>query len=190
MNKNKVLAAFILVSFGVILRLLMVEFVNIPNLEIITAFALISGALLGGIFTFVVPLSIIAITDMYIGNNIVLIFTWSAFAVIGIFGWFLRNRKTSHYRFIAEMTGIGIISSLFFYLYTNFGWWLLSNTYTHTWQGLINCYVMGLPFLKTNLLGTLFFVPLFTSTALFVRVNLFSWFNLSLKYSKLKLKLK
>jgi len=186
MNKNKILAAFILISFGVILRLLMVEFIKIPNLEIITAFALIAGALLGGIFTFVVPLSIIAITDMYIGNNFILIFTWSAFAIIGVFGWLLKNRKKSHYRFIAEMTGIGIISSLFFYLYTNFGWWLLANMYPHTWQGLIHCYMMGLPFLKTNLIGNLLFIPLLTSTALFIRTNLFLYFNLFLKYFKLK----
>jgi len=190
MNKNKLLVAFILISFGVILRLLMVEFVKTPNLEIITAFALIAGALLGGIFTFVVPLSIIAITDMYIGNNFILIFTWSSFAIIGIFGWLLRNRKTSHYRFIAEITGMGIISSLFFYFYTNFGWWLLSNMYPYTWQGLIYCYAMGLPFLKTNLLGNLFFIPIFTSAAIFIRINLFSWLNFFLRYSKLKLKLK
>jgi hypothetical protein len=169
MNKNKILAAFILISFGVILRLLMVGFVKIPNLEIITAFALIAGALLGGIFTFIVPLSIIVITDMYIGNNFILIFTWSAFAIIGVFGWLLKNRKKSNYRFIAEMTGVGIISSLFFYIYTNFGWWLLSNMYPHTWQGLIHCYIMGLPFLKTNLLGNMFFIPTLILFIIFIR---------------------
>jgi len=168
MSKTKFLAAFLLIFLGVAGRIFIVEFVQIPNLEIITSFSLIAGAMLGGIFTFLVPLSIIAITDMYLGNAIILIFTWSAFAVIGIFGWFLRKRKKINYRFIVEMTGMGIFSSLFFYLYTNFGWWLLTNIYPHTWQGLIQCYFMGLPFLKTNLLGNLFFVPIFSGLSLLV----------------------
>lgn len=168
MDKTKFLAAFFLIVFGVVGRIFMVEFVQIPNLEIITSFSLIAGAVLGGIFTFLVPLSIIAITDMYLGNTIILIFTWSAFAIIGIFGWFLRKRKKFDYRFVGEMTGIGIASSLFFYLYTNFGWWLLTEMYPYTWQGLVQCYLMGLPFLKTNLLGNLFFVPIFFSFSLFV----------------------
>ncbi|GAH00568.1 unnamed protein product, partial [marine sediment metagenome] len=38
--------------------------------------------------------------------------------------------------------------------------------YSYTLQGLTQCYIMGLPFLRTNLLGNLLFVPLFTSFAL------------------------
>jgi hypothetical protein len=169
MNKTKLLAAFFLITFGIIGRIFIVEFVQIPNLEIITSFSLIAGVILGGIFTFLVPLSIIVITDIYFGNTIILIFTWSAFAVIGIFGWLMRKRKKFDYSFLKEITGIGIASSLFFYLYTNFGWWLLTNMYPHTWQGLIQCYIMGLPFLKNNLLGNLFFVPAFFSFSLFIR---------------------
>ena len=164
MNKTKFLAAFLLIAFGIIGRLLLVKFIKMPNLEIITSFSLIAGTMLGGIFTFVIPLVIIAVTDTYFGNTSILLFTWSAFCIIGIFGWLLRKRKSLSYRFIAKMTGLGIVSSLFFYLYTNFGWWLLSNMYAHTWQGLIQCYLMGLPFFKTNLLGNLFlclpFLPL------------------------------
>lgn len=167
MKKTKFLAALLLVLAGITLRLLMVEFIRIPNLEVVTSFSLIAGVMLGGIFTFVVPLSIIAVTDMYLGNTVILVFTWSAFAIIGVFGFLLKKRKSFNFRFLGEMTGMGIISSLFFYLYTNFGWWLLTGMYSHTLQGLIQCYIMGLPFLKTNLLGNLLFIPLFTSLALF-----------------------
>ncbi|MBZ9572608.1 hypothetical protein KJA17_00215 [Patescibacteria group bacterium] len=168
MRKTKILAALLLIFFGVIGRLLIVEFIKIPNLEIITSFSLIAGAMLGGIFTFLVPLSIIALTDIYFGNTFILIFTWSAFGIIGIFGRLLKKRKSFNFRFIFEMTGMGAISSLFFYLYTNFGWWVLAGIYPLTWQGLIHCYIMGLPFLRTNLLGNLFLVPLFTFSALLV----------------------
>lgn len=166
MKKIKILVALLLIFFGIIGRLLIVEFIKIPNLEIITSFSLIGGAMLGGVFTFLVPLGIIVITDTYLGNTFILIFTWSAFAVIGIFGFLLRKRKSFNPRFVFEMTGMGVIASLFFYLYTNFGWWLLSGMYLPTWPGLVRCYIMGLPFLRVNLLGNLFLVPVFTSLSL------------------------
>ncbi len=61
-----------------------------------------------------------------------------------------------------------IISSVFFFLYTNFGWWLMTNMYPHTWDGLIQCYIMGLPFFKNNLIGNLIFVPMVSVAAMFI----------------------
>lgn len=166
MAKIKILTALFFIFFGVSARIFMVEFIKIPNFEIVTALSLMAGAMLGGIFTLIVPLAIIAFSDIYLGNMSILFFTWSAFAVVGVFGWLLRKRKSFSYCFIAQMTGLGVVSSLFFYLYTNFGWWLLTNMYPKNLEGLIQCYIMGLPFLKMNLLGNLFFVPIFTLLAL------------------------
>lgn len=168
MSKEKILISILLIFFGIVGRIFMVEFLKIPNFEIITSLSLIAGAMLGGIFTVIIPLSIIAISDIYFSNTSILIFTWSAFAIIGTFGWLLRKRKSFTCQFVVKMTGVGIVSSLFFYLYTNFGWWLLTNMYSHNFEGLIRCYIMGLPFLKNNLLGNFFFVPIFTSLALLV----------------------
>jgi len=168
MPKEKIFISISLIFFGIAGRIFMVEFLKVPNFEIVTSLSLIAGAMLGGIFTLIIPLSIIAVSDIYFGNTSILIFTWSAFVIIGVLGWLLRKRKSFNYYFVVKMTGMGIISSLFFYLYTNFGWWFLTKIYPYTFEGLIQCYIMGLPFLKTNLLGNLFFVPIFTSLALLV----------------------
>jgi hypothetical protein len=55
---------------------------------------------------------------------------------------------------------MGIFASLFFFLWTNFGVWISDSfhMYPTTWVGLINCYFAGLPFLKLNLAGNLFFI--------------------------------
>jgi hypothetical protein len=169
MPKEKILIALFVILFGVAARIFLVEFVQIPNFEIVTALALVAGVFLGGSFILIVPLGIIAISDIYLGNTSILIFTWSAFIAIGVFGWLLRKRKAFNCHFVAQMTAMGIISSLFFYIYTNFGWWLLTNMYPPTFEGLIYCYIAALPFLKTNLLGNLFFVPVFISLALIVQ---------------------
>lgn len=171
LNVNyNVLAGLGIICFGVIARFFLLKYIGIPNFEIITALTLVGAVFLDRAWGVVVPLSIIAITDVYIGNGPVMVFTWSAFAVIGVFGWFFSriDIKTQSSKIIG-LTGMGIVSSVFFFLYTNFGWWLVSEMYPHTWDGLIRCYAMGLPFFKNNLIGNLIFVPMFGITAVFFR---------------------
>lgn len=173
MNKLNIKYSLIIglgiIIFGVIARFFLLKFVGIPNFEIITALTLVSAVFLGRAWGIVVPLSIIAITDVFIGNGPVMIFTWSAFAVIGIFGWLFSklNIKSAKMK-VVGLAGVGIFSSVFFFLYTNFGWWLVTNMYPHTWDGLIQCYIMGLPFFKNNLIGDLIFVPMASSAAIFL----------------------
>lgn len=169
-NRSKLFAALAIIAIGVLGRFFMLKFVGVPNFEIITALTLVSAVFLGRIWGIVVPLSIIAITDVVIGNSPVLVFTWSAFAIIGILGWFFSRLNVAGQKSkIIGLTGVGIISSIFFFLYTNFGWWLVSGMYPHTLDGLFQCYIMGLPFLKNNLAGNFIFVPIFSVAAVFVR---------------------
>ena len=102
MNKLKLIIAAVLIILGVVGRFVLVSYVGIPNLEIITVLALISGIYLGGLYTVIVPLSIIFLSDLVIGNNYIFIFTWTAFAIIGLFGVFygnkISNKKTCHFR--------------------------------------------------------------------------------------------
>jgi len=133
-----------------------------PNVEFVTTASFLAGAYLGKKYAVLVPLLIMVITDTLIGNTNIFIFTWSAYLTIGILGyWGLKNQKDRENFKIIRATGLGIIASFFFYLWTNFGVWLLDawGMYTKDLNGLFKCYLMGLPFLKLNLLGNLFFIP-------------------------------
>lgn len=199
-SKIQTICVISLIVFGVFGRLFLINYVAMPNFEIITALTLVGAVFLGRLLAIIVPLSILAITDVIIGNSPVLIFTWSAFAIIGVLGVFFRsiilsaekrNKKCFTSKlftdirqklfFMFGMTILGVVSSLFFFLYTNFGWWLMSNMYPHTWGGLIQCYIMGLPFLKNNLIGNLIFVPIFSNLALYL---IYFKINYSLKLYK------
>lgn len=163
-----------LILVGILGRLFLKSYVGIPNFEIITALTLVSAVFLGRFWAIIVPLSIIAITDVIIGNNAIMLFTWSAFAIIGAIGVLYKNARSqllsSNFEIIG-LTGAGILSSVFFFIYTNFGWWLVSEMYPHTWEGLIQCYAMGLPFFKNNLIGNLVFVPMFSAAAMFIKYS-------------------
>lgn len=162
-NHKKMLGALALIIFGSLGRIFLLD---LPNVETLTVSALLAGSLLGGLYTVLVPFSIVVLTDFYIGNNLILFFTWSAWIVIGIFGWLLKKKRAPSFKFAGQLTGMGIAASLFFYIYTNFGVWLLWSMYPHTLAGLIQCYIMALPFLKMSLLGNLIIVPLVSGAAL------------------------
>lgn len=157
-TKKKIGLAISIIVFGVFFRIFLVKMVGIPNFEAITALSLVSGSFLGGVFAPIIPLTIVFLSDIYFGNILVYLFTWTAFILIGIFGVFFK--KNSKYYFL-KITGGGILSVFFFYLWTNFGWWLTTEMYEMTTQGLIKCYIAGLPFLKNQLLSALIFTPTF-----------------------------
>ncbi|XOB41003.1 MAG: DUF6580 family putative transport protein [Candidatus Nealsonbacteria bacterium] len=155
----KIPLAALVIFFGVVFRIFLNEQFHIPNFEAVTALSLLSGVFFRGFYSILIPLNIMFFSDFYFGNSVIYLFTWSAFALIGIFGNILkRNSKHLH----LKSTGLGILSVLFFYIWTNFGWWLTSNMYSMDLGGLIECYLMAIPFLKNQLLSVLLFVPGFS----------------------------
>ena len=155
-SKKKLILAILLIAFGVGGRIFRIHFMpDLYNVEPITLVALLAGSYLGLSYALIVPLSVVAISDVYIGNTSVLFFTWSAWAIIGLFSLILRGSKKDSLIFGFKMTGMGILSSMIFFIWTNFGVWMEWNMYAHTLSGLIKCYIMGIPFFKMNLLGNL-----------------------------------
>lgn len=165
-NWKKLIIALVLIAFGSIGRILLLD---MPNVETLTVVSLLAGAWLGGVYFFIVPLATVAITDMYIGfgQDATMLFVWSAWAVIGGLGWLLRKSKRN-FKFGFKLTGMGVVASTFFFIWTNFGTWLAWNMYPHTWSGLVQCYVMAIPFFKANLLGNLVIVPVVSFSLIFV----------------------
>ncbi|MFA6096644.1 MAG: DUF6580 family putative transport protein [Candidatus Paceibacterota bacterium] len=157
--KTKFICAMILIGSGVTGRFLLVSYSGIPNLEIISALSLIAGIYIGGVYAAIVPISIVFLSDLVIGNNYIFVFTWTAFAIIGVFGSLFKDKFKSIK--LGNSIALAILSATFFYVYTNFGWWLMSGMYEHSLNGLISCYAAGLPFFRNNILGNLIFVPSF-----------------------------
>ncbi|MBU0613082.1 hypothetical protein KKB10_03625 [Patescibacteria group bacterium] len=162
---KKLSFAILLVTFGTLGRYLLLDF---PNIETMTTTALLAGAMLGGGYALAIPLLSVAVFDIFYGNSSILLFTWSAWAIIGLIGLVLKGRKMKTLKFTASMTGLGMASSLLFYFWTNFGVWLVGSFYPRTVEGLISSYIAGIPFLKMQLIGNLIVVPIATVTLSFV----------------------
>ena len=103
-NKNRLMLAIFLTAMGSIIRILLHNnlpgspaiYITINNITqpmfmldlffVVAIISIISGLLLGGYYTFIVPISIMVITDMVLGNNWILLFTWSGFVILGLIG--------------------------------------------------------------------------------------------------------
>jgi hypothetical protein len=62
----------------------------------------------------------------------------------------------SHWRFSSHIVPIAattLAGSAIFFLVTNFGEWLLYDTYAKTWHGLGECYLAAVPFFERTLAG-------------------------------------
>lgn len=169
-QKQRIVSAIALLAFAVLGRLLLL---NLPNVETLTAASLIGAAYLGKRYAVVLPLLAVAMTDAIIGNTRILIFTWSAWAAIGLMGLVLRRWTESVSKFTAAATGVSMASTFFFFLWTNFGVWLMDGMYPPTRAGLLQSYVMGLPFLKFQILGSLMIVPIasYLASSIFARIH-------------------
>jgi len=157
---KKLFSALLLITVGILFRTTLHLG---PNIEFVTTSAILAAMYLGGGYTVLVPLIIMVATDKIIGNTNIYLFTWSAYILIGLFSS-LINKKflvLSSKLKVIKGIGMGIGMAIFFYLWTNFGVWILDSwgMYSRDLNGLIKCYLMGLPFLKLNLVGNLLFIP-------------------------------
>jgi len=76
-----------------------------------------------------------------------------SFALIVVIGMLmLKNVK------IGNLFFASVISSVSFFIITNFGTWLSIGIYPKTLTGLIACYTAAIPFFHQTLLSDLFFV--------------------------------
>lgn len=147
------------IAVGVALRIGMK---GLPNIEPITLIAVLGGAFfLRKEYAIIVPLAITVISDLIIGNTEIAIATWSAWAMIGAAMLLLQyTKKKKLFPLIAVAGGVG--ANIFFYLWTNFGVWLEGVLYPKTFDGLLQSYVMGLPFLKNQIIGNIVMIGVVT----------------------------
>lgn len=145
--------ALVLLAIGVLFRLLP----HTANFAPVGAIALFGGAVLSARLAWWLPVAIMIISDLVLGLHGTILFTWGGFLLVALFGMTLRNTN-NWVRIPFGALGAATI----FFIVSNFGVWVEGKLYPHTWQGLIDCFVMAIPFFKISLVADLLF-----STALF-----------------------
>lgn len=135
-----------------------------PNVELISASMLLASFYLGRRWGMWLVFLVMALSDTILGTTSIFIFTWSGLLIPVLISsrLFERNKDLEGLRRVFLGSEAGIFSSLFFYLWTNLGVWLLDvwGMYSKDFSGLLNCYINGLPFLRIHLLSSFCFATL------------------------------
>ena len=149
-NKNNVIL-FLLILIVAFSRL-----VPHPlNFTPIGALGLFAGAYLLDRRSWMLPLCALLLSDLVIGfyEPIAMTFVYLGFALSAFLGRYLLSEKRAAIR----LGGAALGSAIIFFILSNFGTWLSGTLYPMSLAGLIECYVMAVPFFGNTLLGDLFY---------------------------------
>ncbi len=138
----------IFIVLAVILRLVP----HIPNVAPIAGMALFGGAYLNKKYAILVPLAAMALSDIFLGFNASSPMVYASFVIIGLIGLWVRKHKQ-----VGTVIGASLLSSTIFYLLTNFNFWYATPLYPKTFSGMLEAYVMALPFFRNTIAGDLFY---------------------------------
>lgn len=141
-----------LIALGIVSRLVPHPWNATP----VMAIALFAGTYLSKRWAILLPLIIVAVSDLIIGWHNTVPFTWGAFLLTGLLAWGIRSRPTAT-RVLAGALG----GSLLFFVLTNFGVWVAGGLYPRTIAGLWECYVAAIPFFRGTLVGDLLYTAMF-----------------------------
>jgi len=124
-----------------------------PNMTSVTAVALFGGAYFSDRrLAFLVPLVALFLSDMVLGFYSHMVVVYSSFALIVCIGLWLYKRRTP-----LHIAAAALVSSVLFFMVTNFGVWALGSLYPKTVDGLTACYVAAIPFFENTLEGDLLY---------------------------------
>ncbi|MCA9391776.1 hypothetical protein KC614_01040 [candidate division WWE3 bacterium] len=152
-GEKSVILLLILVLAGVVSRVVP----HAPNFTPVSAIILFSCLFFDKKLVFLIPILTMLVSDVLIGTHTSMLYTWGAFLLVGVIGYFTLRMGLSAKRVLVA----SLASSIIFYVVSNFGVWMEGWLYPQTFQGLVECYVMAIPFFRNTLLGDLFYSGMF-----------------------------
>lgn len=156
-KKGKILEFVIALLFVLIgggLRLLP----HPPNFAPISAIALFGGVYFSRKTALVLPIGAMLVSDLFIGfySPLLMISVYGSFLLTVILGFWLKKCKK-----VSTILASSVLSAVLFFFLTNFAVWVFTSWYAKTFSGIMQCYLMALPFFRNTILGNLFYAICF-----------------------------
>jgi hypothetical protein len=147
---NKLISPVSFIALGALARLIP----HAPNFTPVAALALFGGYSLSKKQAFILPIAVMLLSDLFIGFDSLQmrVFVYGSFLLTVLIGRLLK--KNSNFKNIVLAS---FASSILFFVVTNFAVWVFTPLYLKTFDGLINCFIMAIPFFRNTLLGDLFY---------------------------------
>ena len=105
--------------------------------------------------------------DLFLGFHSTMFFTYTSLIIAVVLGLLIKKFK------FTEILFYGVASSVCFFLVTNFGAWLTLEMYEKSFAGLLQSYILAIPFFHNTLISTfLYLILLKVLFNLFVKKNI------------------
>lgn len=128
------------------------------NFTPIGAIALFGGVYLSKRQALFAPIISMLISDFVIGFDSLpmRISIYGSILVEVLLGFWLKKNKNTY-----SIITSSLLSSLVFFFITNFSVWYFGSMYSKSISGLMDCYILAIPFFKNTLIGDLFYTGIF-----------------------------
>ena len=147
--KNDLMIPIIMMTLRVISRMIS----DIPNFTATIALIMFTSYLIRDKFLSVLVILVSQIiSDLYIGIYSSMFFVYGAYVFIALLSPIIMNKLNFKSVLISSL-----VTPTIFYIVSNFGVWITGSTYPLSLDGLIMCYVAGIPFFDETLLSTVVF---------------------------------
>lgn len=159
MSKKTLIFASILILFAAFSRLLP----HPPNFTPIIAMGLFGGAYFNSrSLSILIPLLAMFLADFalqtgfwlglreYAGFHSSLLAVYAVIALIAVIGWNLKDKIS-----VPKVGMFALLSSVLFFVVTNFSVWMFSGFYPTNFSGLVACFTAAIPFFGNTLFSTL-----------------------------------
>ncbi len=146
----EVVVILLFVAIGVLFRFLP----HPPNFTPVGAIALFAGAYLSRPSALILPLAVMAVSDIFIGfyEPALMVSVYASFIISALIGSYLKKNPRWF-----RVGKAAFLSSLIFFTATNFTVWAFTPWYPKNISGLLSCYLLALPFFKNSLLSHFFY---------------------------------
>ena len=106
-------------------------------------------------FALMVPLASMIISDLVIGMHSLMLWTYGSLMILSLISFFFYQDN------FKRVGALALISPMIFFVLSNFGVWINSNSYSKDIEGLIACYFNAIPFYTSSALACILFSTIF-----------------------------
>jgi hypothetical protein len=147
---SKLTQPAIFIAIGAVSRIIP----HTANFTPITAMALFGGAYMSKKQALTLPILAMVISDFVIGFDSLpmRLSVYGSFILAVFIGFWIKKHKNSKHIILASL-----FSSILFFVITNFAVWAFGTMYPKSISGLMECYLLAIPFFRNTILGDLFY---------------------------------
>jgi hypothetical protein len=152
------ITAALLILFAAFSRLLP----HPENFAPVAAAAIFAGLYMNKRYALIVPVAATFLSDIFLGLYPYVLWVYGTYILIVLINSGIKKKYESFsgIKKAGLLYGAAVISSVIFFIVTNFGVWTSSLYYQMNFSGLLACYTAALPFFRTSLLSDLVYITL------------------------------